>query len=665
MAEDVNKSGNSALRSVMGRLARDRAGNTLAMVAAAIAPILAMVGSGIDMGRSYLSETRLQQACDSGVLAARKKLGATIPPSAAVPADVNAVGQKFFKVNFKAGAYGTANRQFNMSLENDFSVSGVATVDVPTTIMRIFGFNNVPVSVNCTAKLNYSNTDIMMVLDTTGSMQESIGGVPKIDSLKDVVRSFYAQIEAAKGPGTRIRYGFVPYSTNVNVGGLLHDDWVVTDWKYQSREQVQVSTNTGTWSHDINWAYVSGGASAVQRQSSSDYAATWHPPVTTVTTGSTTIDANENVVVIPATTTTAPGYYTCDSGAPGGTATSTDTPGTSYTTPFAGPPAGTRTVVPHTRVTNGRGYWNQLSGSQCQIYYVDYTSYTDTYDWVTDPTETAVYNWHYAQLDKNVSNWRNESNGCIEERATYNISDYANVDFDRALDLDIDRVPDANDETKWRPMYPWVIYSRSVYWDGSGSFTPAAVTNADEYMIPAGLGLAACPAASRKLAAMTTSEVDDYLNTLNPTGSTYHDIGMIWGGRLLSPAGIFAADNADENGKVTSRNLIFLTDGQTDPLDLSYSSYGVEPLDQRRWSPPALGGHPTLTETVESRFAVACDEVKKRNITVWVIAFGTNMSPMFSTCAGNGHYFQADDAAALNDIFSKIATSLGDLRISK
>ena len=31
----------------------------------------------------------------------------------------------------------------------------------------------------------------------------------------------------------------------------------------------------------------------------------------------------------------------------------------------------------------------------------------------------------------------------------------------------------------------------------------------------------------------------------------------------------------------------------------------------------------TLTETVEKRFAVACDEVKKRNVTVWVIGFGT------------------------------------------
>ena len=44
-------------RGFFARLARDVAGNTLAIVAASIAPILAMVGGGIDMGRSYLAES--------------------------------------------------------------------------------------------------------------------------------------------------------------------------------------------------------------------------------------------------------------------------------------------------------------------------------------------------------------------------------------------------------------------------------------------------------------------------------------------------------------------------------------------------------------------------------------------------------------------------------
>ena len=50
-------------QGLLRRLAHDRSGNTLALMAASLLPLLAMVGGGIDMGRSYLAQTRLQQAC--------------------------------------------------------------------------------------------------------------------------------------------------------------------------------------------------------------------------------------------------------------------------------------------------------------------------------------------------------------------------------------------------------------------------------------------------------------------------------------------------------------------------------------------------------------------------------------------------------------------------
>jgi hypothetical protein len=34
-------------------------------------------------------------------------------------------------------------------------------------------------------------------------------------------------------------------------------------------------------------------------------------------------------------------------------------------------------------------------------------------------------------------------------------------------------------------------------------------------------------------------------------------------------------------------------------------------------------------------------------------------------CAGPGHYFEAIDAGTLQDVFSKIAAQMGDLRISR
>ena len=196
----------------LARLRRDETGNTLALVAAALFPMLGLIGGGVDIGRGYLSQSRLQQACDSGVLAARKRLGTDAAVTGEIPESAATAGQRFFNLNFGRGAYGTENRTFQMTLEADFSVSGRATVDVPTTLMAIFGFSRMPVAVECQAQLNMSNMDVMMVLDTTGSMASTNPGdtKPKIAVLRDVVKSFHAQLEANRSPGSSLRYGFVP-----------------------------------------------------------------------------------------------------------------------------------------------------------------------------------------------------------------------------------------------------------------------------------------------------------------------------------------------------------------------------------------------------------------------------------------------------------------------
>ena len=153
-----------------------------------------------------------------------------------------------------------------------------------------------------------------------------------------------------------------------------------------------------------------------------------------------------------------------------------------------------------------------------------------------------------------MSNWRTETSGCIEERETYEINNWDNVDLDRALDLNLDLVPTSGDpDTQWRPMYPERVYARAYKWDGSGSFKVGRAQTTDEYLSPFMAGTAACPAPARKLAEMSADDLTTYLDSLAPMGSTYHDIGMIWGGRLLSPTGLFAEENADVSGGAPGR----------------------------------------------------------------------------------------------------------------
>lgn len=173
-AQDRTRPRGGALACGLGRLlretARDTSGNVIIIAAASLFPLLALIGSGIDMGRGYLAQTRLQQACDAGTLAARKRLGTMAAINGEIPDAVGDTGQRFFNINFRTGAYGTENRQFAMELEEDMAISGVASADVPTSIMAAFGYETIPVSVVCSAQINMPDTDIMLVLDTTGSM---------------------------------------------------------------------------------------------------------------------------------------------------------------------------------------------------------------------------------------------------------------------------------------------------------------------------------------------------------------------------------------------------------------------------------------------------------------------------------------------------------------
>lgn len=655
MDRDGTVNGNSASReaavSLLRDLARDRAGNTLALIAACTAPLLALIGGGVDMSRSYLAQARLQQACDAGVLAARKKLGSTVATGGEVPAAVIETGNRFFDINFREGAYGTEDADFEFALEDDYSISGEATVNVPTTIMAIFGNDNVPIRVGCEARLNFSDTDVMFVLDTTGSMSETNDGdsANRMDSLRQVVRDFHAELEAGKSPQTRVRYGFVPYSTNVNVGHLLEDEWVVADWTYQSRERVTVPGDKFT-TYTANFVTKSGNYtdSVV-----TTYAATYKPPSGGgggLGEGSSSGGGGS-------------GSYSCTGSQPANTLTRVDTLLSTVTEPFAGPPAGTRTIKHKRRVTNLNEFWTTRSGTTCTVRKRIYNEYTQEFDEITDPVANET--WRYAPIARGVSNWRSETTGCIEERATYPFYSATEVvDFTRALDLDIDTVPSAgNANTQWRPMYPNIIYERKLNTSGAGSFQVAEQKNNGNYFTPnAHAPLVACPARAQKLQEMSAAEVNTYVNTLTPNGQTYHDIGMIWGGRLLSPSGLFASENEDQPNKKTTRHLIFLTDGHTEALDIAYGAYGVEPLDRRRWIPGAAA---SLNQTIEARFAVACNEVKKRNITVWVVGFGTTMTDTMKTCAGDGHWFQADDAEELAETFSTIAKHMAELRVSR
>jgi hypothetical protein len=155
--------------------------------------------------------------------------------------------------------------------------------------------------------------------------------------------------------------------------------------------------------------------------------------------------------------------------------------------------------------------------------------------------------------------------------------------------------------------------------------------------------------------------LNTYLNNLVAEGSTYHDIGMTWGGRLTSSTGLFASNvNLDADRINVAKHIIFMTDGIMEPTSTGYSAYGIETLDHRI-APD--GYENTITARHTARFAAQCEAIKAQGTTIWVVAFGTSMTTELQNCASDGRAFYSSNPTALRNTFKYIASQVADLRL--
>lgn len=237
-------------------LLRNRRGNIAVILALFFTVMAVLVGSGLDISRAYLAKTRLSQACDAGVLAGRKMMGTSTTLTQGVTAEV----QKYVNFNFPQGSFSTTAFSITPAASNG-SLQLTLSTSVNTSLMKLFGKNSVSISVTCSSTSTYNNIDLVLVLDTTGSMacspsrdtnscssyvgsngtsttisgktvsyvrEETNGStnISRIQSLRDALTSLKTTLSTTEtqfaampsASRKRIRYGFVPFSQMVNAG---------------------------------------------------------------------------------------------------------------------------------------------------------------------------------------------------------------------------------------------------------------------------------------------------------------------------------------------------------------------------------------------------------------------------------------------------------------
>jgi hypothetical protein len=225
-----------------------------------------------------------------------------------------------------------------------------------------------------------------------------------------------------------------------------------------------------------------------------------------------------------------------------------------------------------------------------------------------------------------------------------------------AFDLNVNLIP-TSDATRWRPQWGEVSFLRST---ATGSFTRTAQGSRGGFSVVTN-NLDACPAEARRLQAFSRTAMRTYVNGLAAEGATYHDIGMIWGARMLSSGGIFADSPNSFNSMPVGRHIIFMTDGELAPNDLVHGAYGVEYMDQRVTGSVDA---PQMYERHLQRFRMACNAAKSMNMSIWVIAFGTALTQDMTDCASNAQQAStATNRQQLIDRFTQIGQNIGALRL--
>jgi len=193
----------SALLRRLSGFARDVRGNVAVLFGLAAIPLALCIGVAIDYGRALIVQERMTSAMDTAGLAIGSWTGLTQD-------ELKAKAQLFFNTNYK-NTMGTPT-PLQVNFEGDNILLSV-TADVPTTFMRIANIDHLNIKADSTIAKKERNIELVLVLDTTGSMLD--GG--KMTALKNAAKKMVDTLFEGNDDSSTLKIGVVPFSAAVNI----------------------------------------------------------------------------------------------------------------------------------------------------------------------------------------------------------------------------------------------------------------------------------------------------------------------------------------------------------------------------------------------------------------------------------------------------------------
>ena len=595
-------------------------------------------------------------------------------------------GEKFFKENFKYEA-DVNGFNLNFDLSNAAVISTCIQGNLDTHLLRVAGISKLDVD-NCVeiTKQGSGKIELALVLDITGSMDNTIGGTKKIDSLKDAVEEMLDVMYGTDATSSNIKIGVVPFNAFVNPGGA--SSWS-SDWE---------DTDADAYYHGARFFHVDGSGNIDMTKKVNHFelfdstSESWagcvearpfpldELDIPTNAVSVLTSDLNDPMVIpteyVSGVTPYEIRMYDAYNDAPSfalSASTIADTDNLLFVPHFAPDEpdcnnssdcaySGNGTVNGY----NWYGYW-----------------YDDPDDDNNHPSGTVDEDDYENRWFINDKLYTNSSGGIPFEK-------YAPIAY--YFREAVHPSGSINDAAYESFMESYGVVTSSTHGYGRqeyisriayvGWYDTATKTYDYKYDLASDSSVGSDEGPNRACGAEilpltdTRQDIEDHVNALQPDGYTNSANGALWGWRLLSSAPPFTegVGSGDADFNEWQKAVVIMTDGEntieskSTHFDSGLGANGFA-IESRMGS--NMDDRSDMRDEIDNKLLRICHRMKEEGYLVYTIMFGldsTDTELAFRSCAtepNEPYFYDADNGADLEEAFGDIASDLVDLHVSK
>ncbi len=194
------------VRSLLYRFGDDHSGTIAILTGLLVVPLILAVGLFLDYSRSLVAREKLANAIDAAALAVGASAGKHLSD-----AEIKQLAQSYFDANYPPAERGWV-APLDVQVDGDV-VTIAASGKVDTTLMRLAKINEVDIGARTEVTRKQNKVELVMALDTTGSMAGS-----KLSALKTASKGLVEDLLKDEDDADYVKIGLVPFSAAVNVG---------------------------------------------------------------------------------------------------------------------------------------------------------------------------------------------------------------------------------------------------------------------------------------------------------------------------------------------------------------------------------------------------------------------------------------------------------------